>query len=232
MKNISSPVGLIRSAFQIFFEKENLVYLVKIYLPLLPFSIFSLIQQEVWSKRVAAMDGSSLETILGGNLWLIVLIAIVNILYLFVYFTISVSGILAVDGVVSGHKKEIKPLYKAAWKKVAKYLLLSMLAGMAVVFGGILLIIPGIIFMVWFSFAQFELVLNDLGVIKSLGRSRNLVRGRFWKVLGRMFVFGLFAIIVQLILMIIPYVGVAIYPLMSALFLLPTYLLYKEISQG
>lgn len=232
MKNISSPVGLIRSAFQIFFEKENLVYLVKIYLPLLPFSIFSLIQQEVWSKRVAAMDGSSLETILGGNLWLIVLIALVNILYLFVYFTISVSGILAVDGVVSGHKKEIKPLYKAAWKKVAKYLLLSMLAGMAVVFGGILLIIPGIIFMVWFSFAQFELVLNDLGVIKSLGRSRNLVRGRFWKVLGRMFVFGLFAIIVQLILMIIPYVGVAIYPLMSALFLLPTYLLYKEISQG
>lgn len=232
MKNISSPVGLIRSAFQIFFEKENLVYLVKIYLPLLPFSIFSLIQQEVWSKRVAAMDGSSLETILGGNLWLIVLIAIVNILYLFVYFTISVSGILAVDGVVSGHKKEIKPLYKAAWKKVAKYLLLSMLAGMAVVFGGILLIIPGIIFMVWFSFAQFELVLNDLGVIKSLGRSRNLVRGRFWKVLGRMFVFGLFAIIVQLILMIIHYVGVAIYPLMSALFLLPTYLLYKEISQG
>jgi uncharacterized membrane protein len=45
--------------------------------------------------------------------------------------------------------------------------------------GTILLIIPGLIFMVWYAFAQLSVVLDNKRGMKALSYSRDLVKGRF-----------------------------------------------------
>jgi hypothetical protein len=58
-----------------------------------------------------------------------------------------------------------------------------------------------------------------------------MVKGIFWKILGRLIVFGAFMILIEAILSVIPYgVGAIVTSLCGGLFMLPVYLLYKEIS--
>lgn len=218
MTKISSPLTLIKTALGIFLKQENLIYLAKVYLPLVPFSIISLVQ--VYLRDKGMLTDPRLVGLFG----------VINFLYFFFYFWIAISGILAVDSVVAGKKEKIRDLYKKAWKKVGRYFLLTLLIVLLIAIGAILLIIPGIIFMVWFSFSSYELILENRGVTGSLGESKRLIAGKFWKVFGRLIVFGVFGLVIQLLFVLIPYLGTVIYPLAGALFVLPTYLLYQELK--
>jgi hypothetical protein len=62
--------------------------------------------------------------------------------------------------------------------------LVGLLVGLTVLGGLILLIVPGLIFGVWFSQAAYAVVDEDLGPVDAMKRSRNLVRNRFWDVAG------------------------------------------------
>jgi hypothetical protein len=93
----------------------------------------------------------------------------------------------------------------AAWVELAQYLTLGdqslqpmsearkrmwgmagviLLVGLATLGGFILLIIPGIILAVWFSQAAFIYALENIGGTDALRKSREYIRGRWWKVLG------------------------------------------------
>lgn len=87
---------------------------------------------------------------------------------------------------------------KLGLSKLVPIFLLMMLTVLIVVGGFILLIIPGIIFMVWFAFSQFALINENLGVIKSLKRSRELVRGKWWDVFGRLLFLLLISILFEI----------------------------------
>ncbi len=71
----------------------------------------------------------------------------------------------------------------------------SILAGLAILGGFILLIIPGIIFSVWFSFVFYAVALDDKRGKEAIKFSKHLVKGRWWSVLWRLIapgiVFGL-----------------------------------------
>lgn len=56
-----------------------------------------------------------------------------------------------------------------------------------VVLVGILAVVPGILFAVWFAFAPTIAVIERRGVLAALGESRALVRGQFFRTLGRLF---------------------------------------------
>jgi hypothetical protein len=72
---------------------------------------------------------------------------------------------------------------------------------------------------------------KGLGVKQALLKSKELVKGIYWKMLGRLIVFGAFAMIVQMILSVVPYgLGSIISSLCGGLYMLPLYLLYKELS--
>jgi hypothetical protein len=80
-------------------------------------------------------------------------------------------------------------------------LLVSILTYLIIFGGFVLLIIPGIIFSVWFAFSIYEVVLKNKKVIESIKASKALVKGRWWAVLWRLVVpiavFGLALIIVN-----------------------------------
>ena len=50
--------------------------------------------------------------------------------------------------------------------------------------GLLLLVIPGLVFVVWFALAGPLLEAQNLGVVQSMRVSRELVRGSFWRVAG------------------------------------------------
>ncbi len=54
------------------------------------------------------------------------------------------------------------------------------------VVGFVLLIIPGVLFLVWYGFAEMEVVINEQRGLTALRESRALSRGRFFPVLWRL----------------------------------------------
>jgi hypothetical protein len=60
----------------------------------------------------------------------------------------------------------------------------SILAGLGIALGLILLIVPGLILLTWWSLITAVIVLEDKGVFESFGRSRELVRGNGWSAFG------------------------------------------------
>jgi hypothetical protein len=144
---------------------------------------------------------------------------------------VAIASIFAIKKVLEGGALSFSESYSLVKSKLLKFALVNFLRGIILVIGFLLLIVPGVVFLVWFVFAHFEVVLTEAGIKESLSRSKALVAGKFWKVLGRLVVFGLFQVLVQMILTILPLnIGSLISPLLGILFILPVYLLYQELA--
>ncbi len=121
------------------------------------------------------------ETMKGtGQLLLVIAMTVLSI-------WIVCIAILAIHALLKGNQKlsleqiraQVRPLL---WPFVIVAILQS-----AVTLGGLLLlIIPGILFMVWYAFAEFAVLLDQKRGLEALSYSRSLVRGRFWPVLWRL----------------------------------------------
>lgn len=215
---ITGPIELIKKSVQIFFEKKNLIYFLKIYSPLIPFAVISAIQNYLNTSNYPLVS------------WVSGMLLFIGVASLIVYFWVGLAGIYAISGVYSGNILSIKGVYEAAWHSLWKFSLLSILLFLILLGGTLLLIIPGIIFGIWYSFSKFAFV-DGSGIKDSLTRSKRLVVGKFWKIFGRLIVFGLFAALAQILIGSIPYgIGSLIITLFGALFVLPSYLLYRELS--
>lgn len=70
-------------------------------------------------------------------------------------------------------------------RQLWKFTGFALLLGLIVAGGSLLLIVPGIIFSVWFCFSLFILTEEGGGGLQALGKSRQLVRGHWWQVFTR-----------------------------------------------
>lgn len=230
MKTLSSPIDLIKKSFNVFFEKSNFLYFAKIYAWLLPFQLFFLYQNYFVTTQSKEMDVTSGFAIIAQYPWFLAAVIIVNLVFLFVSFWVELTALTALVKVDAGNLDDVKLTFKEALKKLWPFSLLSILVSLMVGGGLILLIIPGIIFSVWFGFAKYIFVDKKLGVMESIRTSRALVKERFWGVLGRLIVFGLFGILFQLVFALVPLsLGTLITPFFSALLLMPSFYLYREL---
>lgn len=71
-------------------------------------------------------------------------------------------------------------------KLILSFLFVSIFSSLIIGIGFLLLIIPGIMFLTWYQFAQYTLLIDNQHGLKALKTSKELVKGRFWAVLGRM----------------------------------------------
>ncbi|HYD03652.1 MAG TPA: hypothetical protein VEC16_05120 [Alphaproteobacteria bacterium] len=67
----------------------------------------------------------------------------------------------------------------------------------------LLLIIPGIIFLVYWAFTMPSLITKDLKFKKAMDYSKSVVKGRWWKALGYGIVFALIPILVHIVTSVI-----------------------------
>ena len=71
-----------------------------------------------------------------------------------------------------------------AWPRLWTVVGVSIVAGIAIALGLVLLIVPGLYLMTIWSVVVPVVVLERLGVFQAMGRSRELVRGYGWTVFG------------------------------------------------
>lgn len=76
-------------------------------------------------------------------------------------------------------------------------ILVGLLAGLAVLGGFVLLIVPGIIFSIWFAFVGYAVILDGAKGTAALRASKTLVEGRWWGVLWRLLVPGLVYLVIS-----------------------------------
>lgn len=183
------PISLLKESIQTF--RANAKLFIGIYL--IPGAL-SLLLTLITEPYTSPADYSPALTIV------IVLLAIVA----------AVAGILMAIAItlaardqsltVMGAYQQSKPFF---WQ----YLWLSILVGLTVIAGFVLLVIPGIIFMVWFSFAYFFLLFEGVKGVDAMKRSRELVRGRWFPVFGRFLLFFGFSLVIGFILGLIQGIG-------------------------
>jgi hypothetical protein len=89
---------------------------------------------------------------------------------------------------------KIKQSLKTGWKLAMPCLIVVGWFGLIVSGGVICLLIPGIIFGIWFLFAPYILICENLKGRDVLVRSKNLTKGYRWNIFGRIFVLLLIVI--------------------------------------
>lgn len=225
--NLTGPVFFIKKSLDIFFKKENVIYFLKIY----SVSFIVGLLFNFTSGSIRPLE----ENVTKGNFqffldrpYLVAAGVFLTLLAYLITLWAQVASYEAVKRVLNREALSFRSTYSSAWKLLFKFFTTSFLVGLTVILGLVLLIIPGIIFSVWFAFSLFE-VINGKGTTQAMKESKRLSSGKFWKVLERLIVFGLFAIIVSAVFGLAPY-GRQVLSLFGAIFILPSYLLYKELT--
>lgn len=231
MNSLSGPIKLIKQSLEIFFRSENFVYFLKIYAALIFFAALFLAQSTLLAGfNVQSLSLSSVESFIASYGWIVGVGVLVNLIYLFFSFWVSAAGICAVDNVITGRSVDFKETMVYSWRKLWKFSLLSILVGLIIGAGFLLLIVPGILFMVWFRFSSFEFMTKNVSIKEAISNSKKLISGKFWKVFGRLIVFELFGACIQIILSFIPLgIGSLLAPMALPLMILPFFLLYREL---
>lgn len=222
MKKLTSPGALVKESWKIFTRKENFIFLVKIYLPVGFLSLIALAP-----AYIPFLD-EFLNSSFGG-----MVMAIFNLLFVATVVFVNLSGIIAITEVLDNSRSQVKSVYKEAITKYWRFLLLMIIVSLIFILSLILLIVPFVFALTWFTFSKFILVEKGIGIKMSLLESKKLVKGNFWRVFGRILFLGLFSVFSQMVLTFLPFgAGVVIFNLCGGFFLLPQLLLYQEMSSG
>ena len=109
--------------------------------------------------------------------------------FTFVAFLIVVSwlvaaGLLMTKSVINNQLLSMKAIFIQSKKLILPLFGTNLLTGLIVLVGYLLLIIPGIILTVKYAFTQYIVIDENLSGLAALKRSQELVKGKFWKVLG------------------------------------------------
>jgi hypothetical protein len=88
-------------------------------------------------------------------------------------------------------------LLRAVTPVLGRLILVGIVAGIGIVIGFVLVIVPGLILITIWSVAAPVVVLERPGGLAALGRSRELVRGNGWQVFGVIFVLFFLILIVS-----------------------------------
>jgi hypothetical protein len=83
-----------------------------------------------------------------------------------------------------GDPVDVEASYRYGLKRLWSVILVSILVGLVVAVGFILLVIPGIIFLVFLSVSIPALIVEGRRGTEAMGRSWNLVKGNFWHAFG------------------------------------------------
>lgn len=93
-----------------------------------------------------------------------------------------------------------KECYRQAWPKIGKYFIVGLLFMFVYMGAALCLLLPAIIWLVWLSMSFFVVVVEDKGGFSALKRSKYLVSGFWWQVVGRWLILVLLFIPLAIVL--------------------------------
>jgi hypothetical protein len=107
------------------------------------------------------------------------------------------------------------------------FLWVFFLVGFILYGGYFAFLIPGLLFTVWFIFAQFVLADEEIGGMDALLMSRAYVRGHGWEVCGRLLL--LFAL--NMLISFIPFIGLLLSLVLGPFFLIYAHEIYRDLRE-
>jgi len=224
VRSFSTSFGdLFSNSFSEFTEKFGLIFRSFLFFYLVPAIVFGIIillfmiitfpSLIVTGNVVSDFTGYAVEKVLvedafNQSSWLLIAIILLGVVLLVAFILFSMMMSLCYIH-IGFEKKEIdfSEIFRLAREDFWKYVGLNVVTMIFLGFLFLLLIIPGVIFMVFWYFASYFLVQEGKGVLKSLGASMDLVKGRWWKVFGFILLMAIISIAVSSVGMIVPFVG-------------------------
>ncbi len=194
---------------------------------------------------ILGVFGSSLSFALLGNLvkqkilfWIMMSIFAVlgiSLLIITLIFQILAQGtiILAIIHKDKQHETGVKKIWHEIFSRAKSIIWVNILTFLAILGGYILLLIPGLIFSIWFNFSIFILLQEKLLGRAALKRSKALVKGYFWPLVFRIFILTLILFGASVCFSLVPFLG-DLLGLAFSLFAVPfmyiyLYLIYKNL---
>jgi len=176
MKSLPSAWSLLHQAISLFLK--NLKYFLKFYLAsfLVFVSFFIVFLIANFALMALTKTTSGPIVALSGTVTFVAFIII---------FTWLISaGLVMTKSVINNQLLPIKDLFIQSKRLILPLIGTNLLTGLIVLVGFILFIIPGIILAVRYVFTQYIVIEENLSGLAALKRSQELVKGKFWKVLG------------------------------------------------
>ncbi|MFX0068749.1 MAG: zinc ribbon domain-containing protein [Promethearchaeota archaeon] len=129
---------------------------------------------------------------------------------IYIFFMIVAGGTIVkfTSDKFLGREADLSDSFGHASARFLSLLGSAILFGLAIIVGFILLIIPGILFFVWFLLSSQCVILEDQTAVSSLGRSKHYVEGNWWKTFGVVIVAGIIIGVTSAITSAIAYVFV------------------------
>lgn len=93
-----------------------------------------------------------------------------------------------VDAAYNGQQTTLKESIDFAVTRLGAVIAASILVGLAIMAGALLCLLPGIFLAIAFSITMPALLVEGLGSTQAMGRSFDLVKGRWWATLGRLLI--------------------------------------------
>lgn len=163
---------------------QNLRRNIKVYADFLVwFTLLAVVQWAIWTAARSIIP----EKIMRGM--------VLAVLSLPVTVVVAALTAAMIDATAKGVQKktiDVRASLSTGMHKLIPFLWVSILSGLATVVGLALLVIPGVIFTVWYRFAQNFTVVDDVRSTAAMGASRRLVAGRWWAVFFRILLPALF----------------------------------------
>lgn len=156
------------------FFRNHFSAIAAIILPIIiPFEIFAALYQ-----HVIASDGYALADQL-----------ILMILGLMIYPVYAGGLVFFIVSVLKRDPIDNNTAWRMAWANWSRYLLLTVMVTIAVMFGLSLLIVPGIILGARLAFSEFELLLGGNDPVTAISKSWHLTRDYMWYLAGGFILF-------------------------------------------
>ena len=160
--------------------------------------------------------------------WLFV---ILGTIFLVLGLVISIAVTLSLIQAAVTPEKKIPALLATAWPRFWSAIWIYILTGVVMAAGYLLLIIPGIIFSIWFLFSVQALVLAGQKGAKALKFSRRLTQGWWWSVTWRVYILVLIGLGLSF-LSAVPYLTIVFIVLISFIFTPLFVFYYVYLYQG
>ena len=158
-----SAGGLIRATYRIYFEHFWTILLI-FAVPMVPFEVLTVLAEH--SGHAGLYLLSVIPIVLLGPL-------------------VAAALTIAVADLCLGRTPSVSGSYRRSLDKLwAQLLATNLLSGVLFVVGFILLIVPGVLFFVWYALAPCVVVLEGSWGWSALRRSKALAQGYFWRTLG------------------------------------------------
>src|SRR5881394_3586015 len=163
----------------------------------------------IYGQNLAALLGSAIVVFVvvglvagllqaGGGLILVLLGAAVRVAGQALYTGFVVE---LVRDVRDGRRDEtVGDLFSAAMPFILPLIGFGILFGIGVTIGFVLLIVPGLILLTFWSVGAPAIIIEGIGPIDAFGRSWRLVRGQAWPVFGALLVTFLIVLVIGVIL--------------------------------